>query len=503
MESYLFRKYTLIIFVILTGTLILFGESTPPDENDSILKKKKPAGVLSVNIALDRDKTGPPASPSADKTDSLQPQQLPDNSEDENNPGSTLSEKDNSIKKSAEKAGGTLEAQEKELKKSENETKKELAVSDKSKLSLETNSYIEYQIKYLTETKRDFLLRSSARCQVYIKEMKEVFKKHNLPEELAYLPLIESGFNSQAVSYMGAAGMWQFMPGTAKWLGMKMNAWVDDRYDPITACEYAAQFLNFLYDKLGSWELALAAYNHGGFNVKKAINRAGSRDYYDLVKKRTLPRETRDYVPRFIASILILQNPEKYKLSYKELDNGYTYISLPFMSPAYLVAHYADMTTKEFMKLNTGLRSGYVPHPSYNYKVRLPKANHDILVSNLEILKEKSYDNYTIYYIKSGDNLSSIAQRFGISIYIIMSLNRISNANKIWEGQKLYIPVLHPDGNVKTGSTQKTTSYHVVKAGETLSHIAYKFGVSVDTIIKLNNIANPGLIRAGEKLRIH
>ncbi len=375
----------------------------------------------------------------------------------------------------------------------------------------EMNPHIQRQLDLYSGTRINFVKRALSRGSVYIHEIKEIFREYNLPEELAYLPIIESGFSNYVVSNKGATGMWQFMPGTARWMGMKIDVWIDERRDPIIAARKAAQYLKFLYEKFGCWHLTLAAYNYGGFNVKRAITRAGgSTDYFDLVDKMVLPRETRDYVPRFIAMIEMIRHPEQYGIEdYVENGPQYTYMHIPFMASTGLAARQAGLTQREFAEHNPALQTVFIPAASYNYQVRLPVDNAERLMANMETLRSQSRSNYIVYYISPGDSLSIIAQRHGIPIGILMSINGIRNANRIWQGQRLYIPTngghvaqVHTQAPTASRPAATNNNYYRVRPGETLSHIAMRFGVTQQYLARINNIINPAYIRAGDVIRI-
>jgi membrane-bound lytic murein transglycosylase D len=243
------------------------------------------------------------------------------------------------------------------------------------------------------------------------------------------------------VSRKGAAGMWQFMPYTARLVGMKSNEWYNESRDPLIACKYAAKFLNMLYGKFGDWYLALAAYNHGGFNVLKDMKRGGSSNFYDLVKKKIPPAETRAYVPRFIASVVILKNLDKYGIDFNEQKKDYEYFTLPFMTPAHLAAKYSNLSGADFLNYNPALKEGFIPDPKYGYQIRLPKLNMDALKGNLELLKKDSSIVYVPYYIKSGDTLSQIAQRYGLNLGYLLSVNNINPKRILSLGQKIFLPL--------------------------------------------------------------
>ena len=385
-----------------------------------------------------------------------------------------------------------------------------LQESDNEKIYRETfpliiNDEVQAEITYLTTKARGFLTKALARAEKYSALMREIVVEYGIPEELAYLPIIESGFNYQAYSPKGAAGMWQFMPGTAKWIGMKRNEWMDERLDPVISCRYAAKYLRMLYDTFGDWYLALASYNYGGHNVKRAIRNAGTSEFYDIAAKRIIPVETQKYVPRFVASVYIIKNYEKYGLKFKEWKEDYEYYSLPFTSPVRLVAKYSGVTEREFMQLNPALRSPFVPSNRHGYQIRLPKDKMLRLKKNYNVLKNQSAQDYQVYYVKRGDSLSTISYRFGVSQGILMSINGIVNSNRIREGQKLYVPVSYyalQKAKVKTQTAKAAAASHVVARGDTLYGIALKYRTSADTLARLNRLRSPYTIRVGQVLRI-
>ncbi|HNZ25890.1 MAG TPA: transglycosylase SLT domain-containing protein [Spirochaetota bacterium] len=318
----------------------------------------------------------------------------------------------------------------------------DFATDKMSVFPMEINSYVEKYVEYFLTTKISFLKRSLKNAEPYIKEMKSIFIENGLPEELAYLPLIESGFVNHAQSRAKAVGMWQFIPDTGRWLGMQMNIWLDERRDPIVSAGYAARYLKFLYEKFDDWYLALAAYNHGGFNVKKGLKKIKTRDFYDLVKYKAIPAETQSYVPSFVAGLYIIKNINAYDIDYKEEDGDFRYYKLPFMAPANLVAKYSGVDYATFIKYNPSLISGFVPEEKYNYLIRLPKDNIDKLEANVEVLRNSVSASYIPYFVKEGDALSKIAEAFNAPISLIMSINKIKNSNFLRVGQKIFIPVV-------------------------------------------------------------
>ena len=305
------------------------------------------------------------------------------------------------------------------------------------------NGYVTNYINYMSTSKLEFIKASVRRGSPYLKEMKAIFREYGIPEDLVYLPVIESGFKNYAYSSAKAVGMWQFIPDTAKWIGINVNSWIDERRDPIIACRYAAKYLKFLYDVFEDWYLVLAAYNHGGFNIKKELKSIGSIEYYDLVRTKVTPAETRGYVPSLMAVLYILKHHDEYGIDMPNddgLTQDYDYVHVPFMAQSSMVAKYCGITAAEFNNLNPALSLGFTPDKKYKYKVRVPKNKGKILTANMDKLKSNSYSNYISYYVKSGDSLSGIAYKYGVSMNVLMKINNITNANKIKINQRIFIP---------------------------------------------------------------
>ena len=193
------------------------------------------------------------------------------------------------------------------------------------------NDFVQAEIEYLTGPKRSFLITALKRAEDYVASMRLILEEAGLPKELVYLPIIESGFNYHAYSRVGAAGMWQFMPRTDTWIGMKRNDWVDERLDPLISCKYAAIYLKELYNFFQDWNLALASYNYGRGNVSSAIKRANTSDYYEIISKNIIPMETRKYVPRLNAVIHIMNNLEEYGLEFNEKTAEFEYVDLTLL----------------------------------------------------------------------------------------------------------------------------------------------------------------------------
>ncbi len=279
---------------------------------------------------------------------------------------------------------------------------------------------------YYAYKNRNFTQRALQRGVYFIPMIKKVFREYNLPEELAYLPVIESGFDPFATSKTGAAGIWQFVPTTAKRFGLKINSIVDERRDPYKSTVAAAKYLKYLYNYLKRWDLAIAAYNCGEGCVKEKLGLL-STDFWDI--KYKLPRQTREYVPRFYAIALIVRNPRKYGFQIK--GRGYL-IKRKIVSRNLHLKDLSKLYSLDYKTVKM-FNAHFLRKVAYRgYHVNIPVSSYRFVQSvNFKTIK---------YRVKKGDSLYSISKKLGVSVEKIKSLNGIVN-DKIYIGQVLNVPV--------------------------------------------------------------
>lgn len=424
----------------------------------------------------------------------------------------------------------------------------------KQVIDLSYNPAVLSFIKMYTERKRDQVERMIGLSEYYFPMFEEILDKHDLPLELKYLSIIESALDPVATSRVGAMGLWQFMYGTAKMLNLEISSFVDERRDPVKSSEAAAIYLKKLFGIYNDWHLAIAAYNCGPGNVDRAIKRSGGKTgYWDIYY--LLPRETRGYVPLFIAATYMMNFYEEHNLTPRvpamptEVDT--------IMVNSYL--HFDQITAninieKEHLEaLNPMYRRGVIPateKKSYPvvlpYKTAYEFIEKDTLVFAYERNKyfpnnslvspaEKSSGYFTpadikgkakiVYTVKSGDTVGGIAARYKVKQGDLTYWNNI-NRNLIRVGQKLAIYVPEKDKskyvNLGTASTsQKQTSnnlsattasavnsstdfeYYTVRDGDNIWNISQKYaGISSDEIMQLNKISNEKGLVVGQKLKI-
>jgi membrane-bound lytic murein transglycosylase D len=327
-----------------------------------------------------------------------------------------------------------------------------------------------------------------------------VFRELGLPLELMYLSLVESGFNPRAFSRSRASGPWQFMKGTGRLYGLEVDWFLDERRDPIKSTVAAAHHLRDLYDQFGTWPLALAAYNAGSGKISRAIKKTGTRDFWTIRRSRHIKRETKEYVPRFIAATLIAQNPTAY--GFKQPDgehHAFEEVLITKRVHLSAVTQQTGIPVEELKRLNPELRRSIVPSlsdPGYYLKVplgmgALVEEHHPKLV----VWTQPPPPPTEWYRVRRGDSLSVVAKRFGMKVRQLKEMNNL-RSNIIRVGTKLRVR-----GSMNNDDADRGTSWYRVRSGDSLGKIANRFRVSVRSLMKLNNLSTH-IIHPGDRLRI-
>lgn len=270
----------------------------------------------------------------------------------------------------------------------------------------------------------------------YLEMIRAVFRSHGLPEELAYVAMIESGFNPLAVSRAGAKGLWQFMAPTARRYGLQVDRWVDERLDPEKSTVAAARYLRDLFEQFGSWFLAKAAYNAGELKVARAIVRSGTTDFWSLTRSRILREETKRFVPSILAAMVIGQNPERYGFEITpEPPLAYDVVTVPSMLQLKRLATRTGTPPQDLQRLNPELRRGVTP-PGGPYSLKVPSGSApDVEQALAELVPSPG----TVHVVKPGDTVGEIAQRYGVSVADVVRWNALPNAARIFPGERLRI----------------------------------------------------------------
>ena len=302
------------------------------------------------------------------------------------------------------------------------------------------NGAVERWMSYYQNEGRKSFEISLSRAGRYEALMRETFREAGLPEDLVYVPLVESGFKATAYSRARAMGLWQFVPNTARIYKLEMSYWVDERLDPIAATVAAVDYLGDLQREFGDWYLTLAAYNAGPGRVHRAIRQAKSRDYWILSSRRALTRETRDDVPKLIAAALIAKQPEHYGIRKRfEPIATFDIAYVPDATSLDVVADAAGVPIDEIMALNLHLIRGVTP-PGLRYPVRLPAGTARIFAESFATVPPSERVRSVVHLVRRGDTLERIARRYGTRISAIRAANADLDPQRLLAGQRLLIP---------------------------------------------------------------
>lgn len=394
----------------------------------------------------------------------------------------------------------------------------------------EENPLVEKWITYFQGKGRPHMERYLARSTRYEKLMKKVLRDNGLPEDLFYIALIESGFSSRATSHAAAVGYWQFIRGTGKRYGLEINAFVDERRDPVFATQAAAEYFKGLYSVFGSWYLAMASYNVGENRVKREVMNHYTRDFWELARKKRFPRETINYIPKFIAAKLIAKDPAKYGFDGIDYMPPIEFDHITFNKPVNLhqMADKMNLNYEDFKALNPKFKGEVAPVKEGNtIALRIPpgmneialQAANDSVVDKVQFVADTG-DTQT-YRIRSGDSLYTIARRYRTTVAYLRDLNDISRGKLLRIGMRIQVPdrtpVKNRRGTAVASHSKKSSKapanagsvvqeaggrVYIVQSGDSLYTIAQKYSTSVAQLQKLNNLRRGRLLKIGVKIRL-
>jgi membrane-bound lytic murein transglycosylase D len=353
----------------------------------------------------------------------------------------------------------------------------------------------------------------------YESMIRERLQREGLPGDLVYLALIESGFSNTATSRSRAVGMWQFMKGTARLYGLRVDSWVDERRDPYRATDAAVRHLRDLNQRFGSVYLAAAAYNAGSGKVSRGLVRLPDDDadsvysdatFFRLYDTRLLRRETKDYVPKLIAAALIAKQPARYGFDTVPVEPvAYDSIVVPDMTGLDVIARLADTTVAAIRELNPQYLRLATP-PGRASLVRLPAGTGATTVAAYAELPASRRVTFVEHAVARGETLSGIAHRYHVSLTLLSDANPRLRGRRLRVGQIVVVPT---GGAISSSLARRmaeptppagtsTSGFHRVRRGETLSEIADEYGVRQRDLRSWNGLNREGRIRAGQRLRV-
>jgi len=375
-------------------------------------------------------------------------------------------------------------------------------------IPLDMNKHVREELKlFTTGVEKKFFRQSLARSGRYRPYIVSKLKEAGLPEELSWLPLIESGYKVKALSKARALGLWQFIPSTGYKFGLKRDQYIDERIDPIKSTDAAIAYLKELHNIFGDWATVLAAYNCGEGRVLRVIRSQNINyldNFWDLYER--LPRETARYVPRFLATLHIMSDPAQYGLDtvVKQEPLKFETAEVTRQVQVTDIAKKIGVPAQELKELNPELRYNILPPDAYDLKV--PPDTSDTLLSVIDDIpiSHPPRPAYVYHRVRSGETLSGIASRYHTSVSRIMRANNLRSSHYIVAGKKLKIPqkgtvIVRATEPVKTAGSKYFV--HVVRSGDSLWIIAKRYGTTTRRIQELNNLRTTTL-QAGQRLKI-
>jgi len=370
---------------------------------------------------------------------------------------------------------------------------------------IEMNDKVRAYLALFTGQRRDRIQEAFDRAGRYLPMMRAIFQEQGLPLDLVNLAYIESAFKVHAYSRARAVGIWQFIGGTGRKYGLRIDWWLDERRDPEKATRAAAEYLRDLYGIFDSWPLAIAAYNSGEGRVGGAIRRQKTTDFWRL----RLPQETKLYVPAFMAMTILAKDPARYGFV-PPVEEVVPTEALPLSQPLDLriVAQAAGIPLEDLRILNPELNHLVTPPHAPEYSLRVPAGSAAEFEQNFSEIKKTRRVTWQRHLIRPGETLSQIARRYDTSVHVLSDLNRLSSRHLLRVGQSLVVPLMHlalveENGPAhplpRSGSGPRT---YMVKRGDSLWRIAQAFDVSTDDLRRWNDLDGT-VIHPGRRLRVH
>lgn len=371
-----------------------------------------------------------------------------------------------------------------------------------------TNAAVMHWVdRYSTQHRQSFQSAYS-RSGKYIDSFRERFASYGIPQDMAYMAHVESGFKTSAYSKAHARGIFQFIAATGKRYGLRIDYWADERADPDKSADAAARYMRDLYAEFGDWYLALAAYNAGEGKIRRALAQTGAKDFWGIAETRHIRRETKNHVPAVIAVAIISKQPEKYGfLGDRESTLEYDTVPVKGAADLRVLADCAGTDVTTLQALNPSLRRNQTP-PDGSFDLHVPSGRGESTLLALAKIPAGERVLYARHKVQSGDTLSSIASRYGVSVKAIQQANEMGRTTMIRVNQRLLVPTSSASRYSGAESVARVDApagepiKYRVRRGDTLSSIARRHGTTPRVIAEASHVSLQGLLSIGQELLV-
>lgn len=381
---------------------------------------------------------------------------------------------------------------------------------------VQINKQVKYYLDLFQTNQRNNFAAWLGRSSRYLPMIKQELQEAGLPLDLAYLPMIESGYSLTAVSKANAVGPWQFMAGTGRDYGLNVDKYVDERRDPAKSTKAAVAFLSDLYHQFNSWPLAVASYNAGGGKMDQAVKKYQTNNFWELAQGDFLAQETKRYVPKLIAAIIIARNPTRYgftEIAYQE-PLTFDSVSVPRATPLQKVALALNEPLEKIQHLNRELSLSITPPNRESYRINIPVGKREMLAQNLPRVHTNIVTEYKNHVVRPNESLAQIAKTYNLSKITLLKANNLQHA-KLSTGQHIRVPIqvashsLMAETKVAAAPAKRapapdgSATVHKIKAGETIAVIAKQYDVTPEQIADWNELEDINEIQVGQELEIN
>jgi membrane-bound lytic murein transglycosylase D len=368
-----------------------------------------------------------------------------------------------------------------------------------SDLPLVLNDYVASYINFFANTRsgRATIVNSLTRAGRYKEMIQRILSEEGVPRDLIYQAVAESGFQVRIMNGRGsgAGGMWQFMPGDAH--APPRSAWYDERFDPEASTRAYARYIKYLYQQLGDWYLAMAAYDWGAGNVQRAVQRTGYADFWELYRRNVLPQETKNYVPIILAATIMAKNPKQYGLDTLVADPPLVTdtVTTDYSVDLRLVADIVEAPLQEIAALNPSLLRMATP-PDENFALHLPPGTKPLYDKRIEEIPVDRRRSWRFHKVADGETLADVAREYRVSATELAFVNQLGAGSDLSGTETLVVPV----AAAPSASVARSTRY-TAKKGDTLVTVADRFNVSIDDLRGWNHLKG-NTLTAGRTLYV-